>query len=188
MKKTLVLLPFMLVAAVTSFAQSNCPVNAGRFMRKMQLRNEEMYYVSKGDFFRKYAQADKTLEFPCNEIYNRDGRLVLIEAGQGKRFPLLTCFQLFASDLDSFMHEAKFYKHVTDTSGNAWMKQHVKQAYDTPEQTPGAYNFVLYYPAGMPMVRKRYAALVKRIRYYQQQGQDMRIYFVLVPVRDKKES
>jgi len=184
MKK--LILSLCLLTGLSLNLAAQCPVNAARFRKKLHITPEELYYVSKADMVARYGTADKKLDFPNNHIYDQNGTEMLAKWKSGTKYHLFTCYQIMSRELDSFVLDVPGYTLVTDTGSMAWAQEHMHPAFEgTTKRSLSKYNIVMFYPAGLPIVGKKYKSFIKRAHSFRRQGIDLSIYIVLVPVLKK---
>ena len=161
---------------------------AKRFINKMGLKEENMYYVSRQDMLAKYHSSGYELEFPNNHIYDRKGDEMKLRSVLGVIWQPLANIKYFDDDVDKFFDDSSTHRHIFDGGTFAWIKKNIKPIF-APEIVPLAdYNVVVYYPMGTPLIKKYYNRLMTRIRHYRESGKHINIYFVMVPIMDQPDN
>jgi len=183
MKKIILSLGLLAGASLKLAAQ--CPVDAVYFQKKLSLAPSEVYYISIDTMTARYGSPSRRISFPINPVYDQNGTGMLAQWKTGTKYPLFSCFQLMRKELDSFALQTPGYKLVADTGSMAWAQQHIQPAFGGAKRALSRYNIMLYYPAGVPKVSKYYKDFIKQLHHYQDMGQDLSLYVVLVPVKKK---
>ena len=161
---------------------------AKRFISKMGLQEENMYYVSRQNMLAKYHSSSRELEFPNNHIYNDKGDEMKLRSAIGVIWQPLANIKYFADDIDKFFDDSSTHRHIADGGTFDWIKRNIKPIF-APTVVPLAdYNVVVYYPMGTPLIKKYYNRLMTRIRHYRESGKHINIYFVMVPMMDQPEN
>ena len=176
MKKILIL-PAM-VAAFTCCAQLNTK-EVNKYSKKFGVGPHELYYTSKKELALVYSK-DGELSFPNNHVYDVNGKEVKMELKTGKNYEMLSCFSAFERDLHRYINDTGGFKYTVIE--REWSEEQLifKPATGKDNGSPASYNFVLYYPAGYPLVKKYYKGLVGQLKEYRKKGKDIDIYFVVV--------
>jgi hypothetical protein len=177
------LLSLSLLAGCSLRLAAQCPVDATHFQKKLGLAPSEVYYISIDDMRARYGDPSRRISFPINPVYDQNGTGMLAQWKTGTKYPLFTCFQIMSKELDSFALQTPGYGLVADTGSIAWAQEHMLPALGGTVKRPlSKYNIVLYYPAGTPKISKYYKSFIKQLHHYQDMGQDMSLYVVLVPI------
>lgn len=161
---------------------------ARRFINKMGLKEENMYYVSRQDMLAKYHTSGYSLEFPNNHIYNRKGDEMKLRSAVGIVWQPLANIKDFSDDIDKFFGDSSSHRQIFDGGTFDWIKRNVKPIF-APRIVPLAdYNVVVYYPIGTPLIKRYYNRLMARINHYRQSGKRINVYFVMVPMMDQPDN
>src|SRR5690606_20024010 len=136
---------------------------------------------SKRDMQQRYFTQSKRLEFPNNHIFDGDGEEMKLKNEIGRIWQPLSNLKSFVDDIDKFFVDTS-HRQVFDGGSFDWVKHNVKPVFTTHVTPLSEYNIVLYYPMGTPLIKKYYNRLLERIRYYMQNGKNINVYFVMVPM------
>ena len=161
---------------------------ARRFINKMGLKEENMYYVSKQDMLANYHSSGSALEFPNNHIYDVKGDEMKLRSSAGITWQPLADIKYFAEDLDSFFGDSSVHRPISDGETFDWVKSNVKPIFETDVTPLSDYNVVVFYPMGTPLIKKYYNRLMARIQHYRETGRQINVYFVMVPMMDNKDN
>lgn len=175
--KMLILLPAMLSGFTCSAQLSAKDIN--KYSKRFGVAQHELYYTSKKEFASAYADKGE-LSFPNNHIYNKNGQEVKMEFSNGKQAAMLSCFSAFERDVNRYINDTGQFKYAVAEREWKEEEQIFKAATEKNNGSLAEYNFVLYYPAGYPFVKKYYKGLCEQLKEYRNKGKDIDIYFVVV--------
>lgn len=176
MKRTLIL-PAMLIGITCCAQLSTKEVN--KYSKKFGVAPHELYYTSKKELALVYSK-DGELSFPNNHVYDVNGKEVKMELRTGKKVDILSCFSAFERDVNRYINDTGDFKYAVIERDWKEEQQIFKPATDIDNGNPAQYNFVLYYLAGYPLVKKYYKGLIGQLKEYRKKGKDIDIYFVVV--------
>lgn len=161
---------------------------ARRFINKMGLTEENMYYVTRQDMVENYHSSGSSLEFPNNHIYDGKGEELKLRSSAGVVWQPLANIKYFSEDLDAFFGDSSIHKPVFDGETFDWVKEKVKPIFDSNVAPLSDYNVVVFYPMGTPLIKKYYNRLMARIQHHREKGKLINVYFVMVPMMDNKDN
>lgn len=183
--KNLLLLLAILTVATADATENVKPAKIKKYMKKLGLQKHEMYYTTKTELAKVYA-ANGELSFPLNAVFNNEGREVkAVYKEGGKEMDMLTCFGTFVDDWNRYINDTEIAKYVATANHIEQEKQLFHPVYSDAVQNIADHNLIIYYPSGMPIIRKQYAELSETIKTYRQKGKDIAVYLVIVPVFKK---
>lgn len=175
------LLLTLFVFSVTHATANDNEKKAARYMKQLGLSKEEMYVSSKAELAGKYGKSG-SLDFPNNHVYNNEGQEIMALYGE-RQVPMLDCFSAMVRDLNRYINDTGgvVYTQVNTTLQSE--TQYFKPVYGQEARKQAQHTVLLYYPSGLPMIKKYYRNLAKTIARYRKQDKDIAIYFVMVPLK-----
>lgn len=192
--KHLLSLTVLLLASMALHAQ-NFEKYAKKAMKRFGVEQNEIYSVSRKDFCLKYGKIDTQsascdIAFPENYLYDNSGKRLHIESlKSGVTYQPLNCYQTFSADCGKLFDDTSTQERVKvmDSIDRSWDMANIKAVYTDGRSSDAQYHLYVYFPAGYAIIFKRfypyYKELMTKVRHYQAEGKDIKLYFVLIPLK-----
>lgn len=169
---------------------------AKKAMKRFGVDKSEIYSVNRRDFCLQYGKVDTQsascdIAFPENYLYNTTGNRLLIEfISTGATYLPLACNETYSGDLGKIFDDtsAKERVKMTDSIDMSWDEANTKPVFIDNRPKNAQYHLYVYFPAGYAILYKRiypyYKELISKVRHYQAEGKDIKLYFVLMPLKN----
>lgn len=189
---------FLFVFGTTTVFGQNFDKYAKKARKNFDVTDAEIYTIDRATFYRHYGIVDTEkygdslyhVSFPENYLYNKEGKQIYIQfLAKGTTYMPLACNETYDSDLVKlFEHSNKEeVPKVIDSLNMDWVKSNVSPLYGDNRDDVADYHLYVYFPAGMSLLFKRfypyYEELIIKVRHYQSIGTDIKLYFILMPVK-----
>lgn len=184
MKNCLLLLLFLFVANAATAKEKYYVRKAEKYIKKLGLEKHEVYYINKQDVAEQYITSEGGMTFPMNYVYNEEGLKVKAKYKNGDVKDIIDCFGTFADDFSAYVHDTGYAEYITVEER---LEQEIKllnPVFENKQHQTSTESVVIYYPAGLPFVKKSYKELVNRVKYHREKGNDIKLYFVMVRVME----
>lgn len=164
-------------------------------MKRFGVEQNEIYSVSRKDFCLKYGEQDTQsascdIAFPENYLYDNTGHRIHMESlMSGATYQPLNCYQTFSADCGKLFDDTCTQERVkvVDSIDRSWDIANTKPIYTDGRSGDAQYHLYVYFPAGYAIIFKRfysyYDELISKVRHYQAEGKDIKLYFVFVPLK-----